>query len=110
MTLFKSTLRSRRFLATAFLASALSAGLSVSANANMACGPHEKLIKTLTGKYKELRKGIGLVASQKVAEVYVSETGSWTFIVTHVTGISCIVATGHSWEEGTQTASVEPGI
>jgi len=72
---------------------------SLPADSSMACGPHKKLTKALTGKYKEVRKGLGLVASRRVMEVFVSEKGTWTLVMTDLNGVSCIIAAGHSWED-----------
>ncbi len=100
----------RRLLATAVAAGALTLGFSLPAEATMACGPHKKLTKALTGKYKESRKGLGLVASRRVMEVFVSESGSWTLVMTDLNGVSCIIAAGHSWEDAPKVAMAEPGI
>ncbi len=97
-------------LAGVFAAVILVSGFAPETNAAPPCGPHEKVTAALEKKYKELRKGIGLVSNKNVAEVFVSDTGSWTFIVTYVNGMSCIVATGHSWEDAPKVASVGPGI
>ncbi|MCP5072226.1 MAG: hypothetical protein GY947_02885 [Rhodobacteraceae bacterium] len=69
------------------------------AHASMACGSHKKLTKALTGKYKEARKGLGLVGNRRVMEVFVSESGSWTLVMTDLNGVSCIIAAGHSWQD-----------
>ncbi len=100
----------RSLLATMMVAGVLSLNYTVPANAAMACGPHKKLTKALTGKYKEARKGLGLVASRRVMEVFVSESGSWTLVMTDLNGVSCIIAAGHSWEDAPKVAMVEPGI
>ena len=97
-------------LAASFAAGILVSGTSLPAQASPPCGPHAKIKAALEKKYKEARKGIGLVSNKNVAEVYVSESGSWTFIVTYLNGMSCVVATGHSWEDAPKVASVEPGI
>ncbi|MEM1199506.1 MAG: hypothetical protein AAGI06_09375 [Pseudomonadota bacterium] len=100
----------RSLLATMMVAGVLSFSYTVPAHAAMACGPHKKLTKALTGKYKEARKGLGLVASRRVMEVFVSESGSWTLVMTDLNGVSCIIAAGHSWEDAPKVAMVEPGI
>ena len=97
-------------LAASFAASILVSGTSLPASASPPCAPHKKIKSALEKKYKELRKGIGLVSNKNVAEVYVSDSGSWTFIVTYLNGMSCVIATGHSWEDAPKVASVEPGI
>ena len=110
MANLKSITTCRRLLATMVAAGALSFSYSLPAEARMACGPHKKLTKALTGKYKEARKGLGLVASRRVMEVFVSESGSWTLVMTDLNGVSCIIAAGHSWEDAPKVAMVEPRI
>jgi hypothetical protein len=34
-----------------------------------------------------------------VLEVFVSDTGTWTVVVTDPKGVSCVLAAGQSWEE-----------
>ncbi len=99
-----------QLLAAVFVSGVFLFAYSLPAKAEMPCAPHDKIKAALEKKYKELRKGIGLVSNKNVAEVYVSESGSWTFIVTYLNGMSCVVATGHSWEDAPKIASVEPGI
>ena len=106
----KLTSTGSRLLAGLFAASILASALAAPARAAPPCGPYAKITAALKQKYKELRKGIGLVSNRNVAEVYVSDSGSWTFIVTYVNGMACVVATGHSWEDAPKVASVEPGI
>lgn len=110
MVNLKSIMTCRRLLATMIAAGALTLSTNVPTHAAMACGPHKKLTKALTGKYKEARKGLGLVASRRVMEVFVSESGSWTLVMTDLNGVSCIIAAGHSWEDAPKVAMVEPGI
>lgn len=86
--------------AVAALAVALSFALPFD-NANAqgaACGLRDSIVERLKIGYKESEAGYGLTGSGMMAELFVSETGSWTIIVTRPDGISCLVAAGHSWE------------
>ena len=105
-----STKTSRHLISGLLASIVLAFAMVVPAEAMMACGPHAKMIKTLKGKYKEQPKGLGIVDSRKVVEVYVSKSGSWTLVMTDLNGISCIVAAGHSWEDAPKIALVEPDI
>lgn len=67
------------------------------------CGPRDKVVGMLSSKYKETRRSIGLGAGNRVMEVYASEEGSWTVVVTMTNGLTCLIASGQSFE------SVEPG-
>ena len=41
---------------------------------------------------------MGLTDKGAVLEEYASKTGSWTFLVTMPSGLTCVVASGQSWE------------
>ena len=41
---------------------------------------------------------MGLTDKGAVLEVFASKNGSWTFLVTMPSGLTCVVASGQSWE------------
>jgi hypothetical protein len=90
------------------LAAALVAASSASAQAQQDCGPHDDLVAHLGDKYQERQLGYGTVGDVAIMEFYVSDTGTWTVIVTDVAGESCIVAAGEGWE--TTTATLLPDV
>lgn len=62
------------------------------------CIPHEQAIQRLAQQYGEHQVGIGLGASGRtVVELFVSESGTWTVLITQTNGISCISASGDNW-------------
>ncbi len=63
------------------------------------CAEHDMITDKLTAKYNEQRSGMGLVGSSGMVELFTSETGTWTIVVTQVDGTSCIVAAGNSWSQ-----------
>jgi hypothetical protein len=63
------------------------------------CGPHTRIVEVLAGKYSEAPKAIGTVSRTHFMEVYVSQAGSWTILVTSADGNSCILASGGDWED-----------
>ena len=73
-----------------------------------ACGPHQKVTKALTGKFKESRKGWGLAGGKQLMEIFVSKKGTWTVVITNPAGLSCVVAVGDSWEEAPKVAEGSP--
>ena len=84
----------RSFLAAGFLA--LTPAV---ASAQFAmCGDRAQIIDQLRTKYQESRQGVGLVSTIGATELYVSEKGTWTMLVTVESGKSCIIAAGHSWD------------
>ncbi|KIN63679.1 hypothetical protein Z946_2552 [Sulfitobacter noctilucicola] len=64
------------------------------------CAPREAVIERLAQGYGETRQSVGLGSNNAVVEIYASdETGSWTITVTAPGGLTCLVASGQSFEE-----------
>lgn len=63
------------------------------------CLDRDKVVSTLAKKYKETRRAFGLQSNMQVLELYASENGSWTAVVTTPDGTSCVVASGEAWTE-----------
>lgn len=63
------------------------------------CAPRPVVLERLASGYGETRQSIGLGAQGAVVEVFASaETGSWTITVTAPSGLTCLVASGQSFE------------
>lgn len=78
----------------------VSAGLASSASAQQQCLIHEDAIQKLQNQYSEQVTARGLSKyGRKMIELFKSDTGSWTIVVTGVEGRSCVLASGHSWHE-----------
>ncbi|MBK0327690.1 hypothetical protein I5535_10295 [Rhodobacteraceae bacterium F11138] len=76
------------------------AGQQVAAQQSRNCAPRETVVERLASGYGETRQSIGLGAQGTVVEVFASdETGSWTITVTTPNGVTCLVASGQSFEE-----------
>lgn len=71
----------------------------VPANAQFPCGDRSDFIKTLAAKYKESAKALGIANQTNLVEIFTSEKGTWTIMVTQPTGKTCIIAAGSSWED-----------
>ncbi len=66
---------------------------------NQNCGNRELVVDRLTTKYGESRQSIGIAPQGRVVEVFASiETGTWTITITMPNGITCLVASGQSFE------------
>jgi hypothetical protein len=75
------------------------------------CLPHEEAIARLQRDYGETAQGLGLGnRGRSVTELFTSEAGSWTILVTRANGLSCIAASGENWipMEGTAATAEEP--
>jgi len=86
----------REFLAVGLLTLALT---STSAAAQQACAARQSVIKRLADSYGESRQSIGIGPKGRVVEVYAStETGTWTITLTMPNGVTCLIASGQSFE------------
>ncbi len=68
------------------------------AQGQMFCGDREKAIASLEKEYSEKPVSMGLASNGAVIEVFASESGSFTIIMTHPNGVSCMIAAGENWE------------
>ncbi len=65
-----------------------------------ACGERGELIKALKQRYKEVPVAAGISQKNTEAfEIFASEQGTWTVVMTTSTGMTCIMAAGHSWKD-----------
>jgi hypothetical protein len=83
------------------VALALLAGTpSAQAGEGSACASRALVVKKLAERFGETLRSIGLHADDAVVEIYSSAaTGTWTILVTHTDGISCLLAAGQRWEQ-----------
>jgi len=80
------------------------------ANAQSACGERAKFIDTLAKNYQEAPSAFGIAGQKNLVELFVSKAGTWTMLVTHPSGMSCIVAAGQSWEQFPPMAAKTTGL
>lgn len=84
---------------TAAAAFYLWATTEASAQNTRNCGPRQAVVDRLAEGYGETRQSMGLGANNAVVEVFASEeTGTWTITVTTPNGLTCLVASGQSFE------------
>lgn len=67
------------------------------------CGDRAQIVKQLEEQYKEKRVWVGLQNQNAAVELYRSESGSWTLLLTRVDGTSCIVSVGETSSLGDNT-------
>ncbi|WP_335947434.1 hypothetical protein [Salipiger bermudensis] len=64
-----------------------------------ACAPRDTVLRKLADTYGETRQSIGLNGDNALVEVFASdETGSWTITITSGAGLTCLIASGQSFE------------
>lgn len=92
MTTFSRTLAALGFVATML-------AVTGPATAQQVCGPHEVAKDQLEKRFDEKVVGRGLANSGKqMFELFVSENGTWTVVVSQPRGLSCVLASGESWQ------------
>ena len=62
------------------------------------CSPHDAGIKSIEDQYGETITGRGLHENGMMVEMLVSQSGTWTLVVTRPDGLSCIAGAGDNWE------------
>lgn len=66
--------------------------------AGVPCAERGMATTQLHELYGERRIGYGLAANGSVIELFASPNGSFTVFATLPHGVSCLIATGQSWE------------
>ena len=75
------------------------AAQGVSAAETRNCAARQIVLERLASGYGETRQSIGLGGGNAVIEVFASiKTGSWTITITTPDGMTCLVASGRSYE------------
>jgi len=81
----------------------------VPATAEAACDLREAILKKMLLGYKELPSARGIAANGSVIELLVSPDGeTWTMMQSLPNGVSCMIATGESWEAVERKAPETP--
>lgn len=80
---------------------------STPAAAQQACGDRDMFTNKLEETFSEHPIAMGLTDKGAVLEVFASKKGSWTFLITMPNGLTCVVASGQSWET---LAAVKTGL
>jgi len=70
------------------------------------CSERKKFTSYLSEKYNEVPKAIGLVSNSGMMEVFVSEKGTWSILMTTPNGITCLIAAGDNWQ-GIKLAKID---
>ena len=72
--------------------------LPSTAETRLVCGPRGDVVAGLKQKYAEEPVSMGLASNGTVIEVFASEAGTWTILMTHPNGLSCLLTAGENWE------------
>ncbi|MHA1545446.1 MAG: hypothetical protein ACTSUY_03335 [Alphaproteobacteria bacterium] len=72
------------------------------------CGSYAQVKDLLSDRYKESPKSVGMVADKGVVQLFTSDGGTWSIILTSTQGRSCVIAAGHTWQEIKQVLAGAP--
>lgn len=82
-----------------FIAAAVIATVALPAGAQTLCGPRDKLIERLESQYGETQRAVGLKGTKALFEIWASEKGTWTVLMTRPDGTTCPLAEGTDWRD-----------
>ena len=71
----------------------------IPARAQASCAVHDELTAYLEKKFGERPVSWGLSSNGFLVEVFSSDKGSWTIVLTNPFGISCIRAASDGWSD-----------
>jgi hypothetical protein len=90
----------KNILTTSALVLGMAAAAPPVAQAQIACGARDSVVRNLGEKYGEVRRGGGLTGSTAIYEIWASETtGTWTILKTTPNGMACVMAVGEGWQD-----------
>jgi hypothetical protein len=73
--------------------------LPVLAQQQAHCLERARVLDLLENRFGETRRAMGVAQGNAVIEVFASDTnGNWTITVTMPNGMTCLVASGHGFE------------
>ena len=72
--------------------------IAPAAVAQPVCGSHNTVSDNLKKSYSEAPVSMGLTTGGGIIEVFASEEGTWTMVITQPNGVSCLIAVGQDWE------------
>lgn len=92
----RAILRKVAFLLAAGIVSLVATGAATAQIPR--CGPREDMVSILKETFTESQQAVGLLNPILLVELFVSEKGGFTIIVTGADGVSCVLVAGIGWE------------
>lgn len=62
------------------------------------CGPRDAVVQRLADRYGEAPQSVGLAANNQIIEVFASDGGTWSVLLTRADGTTCLMASGTNFE------------
>ena len=100
----------RLFVTVAGLGIAVATLMAASAQAQQVCDKRVDLLSQLLDQYAERPVAIGIQANGTVLEVLVSQSGSWTILITDPQGVTCALTSGQAWQATSPHLALDPGV
>lgn len=70
------------------------------AHGQTVCDKRDKIAERLETRYQEFQRAIGLTNNGRLVELWATEDrATWTLVLTHPNGISCLIAAGVNWQD-----------
>ncbi|MDF1599182.1 hypothetical protein PZ895_05245 [Mesorhizobium sp. YIM 152430] len=101
------TRRLSAWLRPFLLAAAFLGGVDFANSQHRPCSDHASVVAALAETFQEKQFAFGVIGHMAIMEIFVSESGSWTILVTDVQGKSCIIAAGENWETTSEIAGID---
>lgn len=78
------------------------------AMAQQGCGERHVMVARLSEEFGEARRHVAPASLSAFYEFFASEsTGTWTLLLSDVSGLSCVVATGAEWSARASAATAD---
>jgi len=81
--------------------------LAPAALAQPVCGSHQTITDSLKKSYTEAPVSMGITVGGGVVEVFASQEGTWTLVVTQPNGTTRLIAAGQDWENLPKTELIK---
>ena len=92
-------LRSAKFLLGSVILLVLCADATRAvAQPQVVCSTHDEIVNLLKVTFAETPVSAALTDNGQMLEVFASDKGSWTMVITVPGGPSCMMATGQNWQ------------
>ena len=67
-------------------------------SADDVCGKRDDIVSRLENGFQEFNSAMGMSTNGALIELYTSDNGTWTLMLTQPDGVSCLMAAGQNWE------------
>jgi len=83
-----------------FMVALIFLGTAGPVGAQMLCAERAQILEKLAAGYKEAPVAMGLASNGALIEILTHKEGdTWTILATQPNGVSCVMATGESWQD-----------